>query len=105
MVLVVVINRLHLQSPVHSARELVCRPYLPLTEKLGRIPRSKYMCVGVRMRVRLERMKRFLDRLFDLQPLPTTPSIPHSPSPMLCLSTPSAWATWKSRARATLVCC
>ena len=104
-VLVVVMSRLHLQSPIHPARELVYRLYPPLTGKLDRIPRSNYMCVGVRMRVRLERMKRLLDGLSDLQPLPTTPSIPHSPSPMLCLSTPFAWATWKSRARTTLVCC
>ena len=40
-VLVVVMNRLHPQSPIHPARELVCRLYPPLTGKLDRIPRSK----------------------------------------------------------------
>ena len=43
-VLVVVMNRLHLQSPIHPARELVYRLYPPLTGKLDRIPRSNYIC-------------------------------------------------------------
>jgi hypothetical protein len=61
-----VMNRLHVWSLVRPVWELVCRLYLILTEKLVHIARSEYMHVGVQMRVRLERIKRVVDVVFDV---------------------------------------
>jgi hypothetical protein len=59
-------NRIHVWSLVHPAWELVCRLYPPVMEKLVRISGSKCIRDGVRMRVRLERIKRVVDVLFEV---------------------------------------
>jgi hypothetical protein len=61
-----IMNRVHVWSLVRPVWELVCRLYLLLTEKLVHIARSEYMHVGVQMRVRLERIKRVVDVVFDV---------------------------------------
>ena len=57
-----IMNLLHLWSLVRPARKPVCRPYPPLMEKLVRIARNKCMRVGVQMRVRLQGIKRVVQR-------------------------------------------
>jgi hypothetical protein len=59
-------NRLPVGSLVRPAWELMCRLYPPLTEKLVCIAMNKCMRVGVRMRVRLERIKHVVNVLFDV---------------------------------------